>query len=211
MIECDAKLSADGVVFLLHDATLERTTDGEGTAGELPWSVLALLDAGSWHSPAYAGEPLPTLAAVMRYCAANDLHLNIEIKPTPGTEAQTGQAVARIVRMHWPADRVPPLLTSFRPDALQAAGAAYPECLRGLLLHTLLPGWLSVAQQVDAQAVVCLHTLWTADTVAEVHQAGMRALSYTVNESAEAQRLMTLGTDGIVTDRVDQFRPTEVF
>ena len=58
MFECDAKLSADGVPFLLHDATLERTTNGRGTGGELPWSALAQLDAGSWHSRAYAGEPL---------------------------------------------------------------------------------------------------------------------------------------------------------
>ena len=57
MFECDAKLSADGAVFLLHDATLERTTNGHGVAGELPWHTLSQLDAGGWHSRAYAGEP----------------------------------------------------------------------------------------------------------------------------------------------------------
>ena len=53
--ECDVKLSADGVPFLLHDATLERTTSGRGTAGDLPWAALSQLDAGSWHSRAFAG------------------------------------------------------------------------------------------------------------------------------------------------------------
>ncbi len=57
MFECDAKLSSDGVVFLLHDATLDRTTNGQGTAGERPWGELAQLDAGSWHSRGSAGEP----------------------------------------------------------------------------------------------------------------------------------------------------------
>ena len=61
--ECDVKLSADGVPFLLHDATLERTTPRRGVAGELPWGALSRLDAGGWHSAAYAGEPLPSLDA----------------------------------------------------------------------------------------------------------------------------------------------------
>ena len=90
MFECDAKLSADGVVFLLHDATLERTTNGQGLAAELDWAALSRLDAGSWHSPAYAGEPLCTLQALARFCLAQGFALNIEIKPTPGLEHATG-------------------------------------------------------------------------------------------------------------------------
>ena len=83
--ECDVKLSADGVPFLMHDATLERTTSGHGVGGDQPWHALSQLDAGSWHSRAYAGEPLPTLEALARWCIANGHFLNIEIKPTPGT------------------------------------------------------------------------------------------------------------------------------
>ncbi len=98
MFECDVKLSADGVPFLLHDDTLTRTTNatqelGAGlstTAGEHPWSTLSLLDAGSWHSRAFAGEPIPTFEAVARYCRHNALDLNIEIKPSPGTDHHHG-------------------------------------------------------------------------------------------------------------------------
>ena len=85
--ECDVKLSADGVPFLLHDATLERTTNGHGIGGEKPWQALSQLDAGGWHSRAFAGERLATLEALARFCLANRYLLNIEIKPTPGTEA----------------------------------------------------------------------------------------------------------------------------
>src|SRR5659263_487313 len=67
MFECDVKLSADGVPFLLHDDTLDRTTNGKGVAGEQPWEVLSKLDAGSWHSPEFAGEPLPRLDSIARY------------------------------------------------------------------------------------------------------------------------------------------------
>src|SRR5512147_441203 len=100
--ECDVKLSADGVPFLLHDATLERTTPASGTAGERPWSELSRLDAGSWHSRAFAGEPLPSLEAIARYVQHNRFALNIEIKPTPGAEHDTGVAVGAACQRLWP-------------------------------------------------------------------------------------------------------------
>lgn len=207
MFECDVKLSADGVPFLLHDATLERTTNGQGTAGSLPWAALSQLDAGGWHSPAYAGEPLPTLRAIAAYCRANGLLLNIEIKPTPGTEAATGEAVARAAAALWQDAPVPPLLTSFQPAALAAARAAAPQLPRGLLLHTLPPPWLEVAQALQCVAVVCHHPLWQEQTVAQARAAGLHCLSYTVNEDSTAQALLDLGLDGLITDRVDHFRP----
>ena len=118
MFECDAKLSADGVVFLMHDATLDRTTNGHGIGGQQAWGALSQLDAGGWHSRAFAGEPLPTLGNLARFCRANDLLLNIEIKPTPGTERETGEVVAREAARLWHGAAVPPLLTSFQVDAL---------------------------------------------------------------------------------------------
>ncbi len=83
MFEFDVKLSGDGVAVLLHDATLERTTSGHGRIDALSFNQIAQLDAGSWHSPAFAGEPVPTLAAIARYLCANDCLANIEIKPVP--------------------------------------------------------------------------------------------------------------------------------
>jgi glycerophosphoryl diester phosphodiesterase len=207
MFECDVKLSADGVPFLLHDATLERTTNGHGTAGEQPWSALSQLDAGSWHSRAYAGEPIPTLDALARFCMANGHFLNIEIKPTPGTEALTGATVAHHAARLWKDQAVPPLLTSFRPEALQAAQQAQPALPRGLLLDTLWTGWLETALALQCTAVVCNHALWDHSTVTQARSAGLRCLSYTVNDEWAAQRLIGLGTDAIITDRVDLFAP----
>ena len=207
MFECDAKLSADGVPFLMHDATLERTTNGHGIGGQQPWSALSQLDAGGWHSRAFAGEPLPTLANLARFCLANGYLLNIEIKPTPGTERETGEVVAREAARLWRGASVPPLLTSFQVESLKGAAAAQPELPRGLLLDTLRTGWLDTARELGCRAIVCNHALWDAATVAQVHGAGMRSLSYTVNDDWAAQRLIDLGTDGIITDRVDLFSP----
>jgi glycerophosphoryl diester phosphodiesterase len=206
MFECDAKLSADGVPFLMHDATLQRTTNGSGIGGERPWSELSQLDAGSWHSRAYAGEPLCTLENLARFCLANRYFLNIEIKPTPGTERETGEVVAREAARLWQG-AVPPFLTSFRPEALEAARAAAPELPRGLLLDTLWDGWLDVAQGLACQAIVCNHALWDAETVARAKAAGLKCLSYTVNDEWAAERLIALGTDAIITDAVDRFSP----
>jgi glycerophosphoryl diester phosphodiesterase len=207
MFECDAKLSADGVAFLMHDATLQRTTNGRGTGADKPWNELAQLDAGGWHSRQYAGEPLCTLENLLRFCLANGHFMNIEIKPTPGLERRTGEAVGELARRVWSAE-VPPLFTSFQPQALEGARETAPDVPRGLLLDTLWSGWLDAAVSLGCRAVVCNQVLWDEATVKQVHGAGLRCLSYTVNDEWAARRLLALGTDGIITDRVDLFAPT---
>ena len=221
-LELDVQQTKDGHLVVFHDLridrttngqgnlrdlTLERTTNGIGRGGDQPWDQLARLDAGSWHSRGHAGEPLPTFENIARFCLANRFLLDVEIKPTPGLERETGEVVARHAARLWAGAAVPPLLTSFRPESLQAAQAAQPELPRGLLLDTLWEGWFDIARSLDCMAIVCNHALWDAPTVARVQGAGMRCLSYTVNEEWAAQRLLALGTDGIVTDRVDLFAP----
>lgn len=212
MFECDVKLSADGVPFLLHDDTLDRTTNATGLAGEQTWSHLAQLDAGSWHSRCYAGEPLPSFDNIAQFCLKNAYFLNIEIKPTPGIERATGLVVAQHAARLWknaptpPA--APPLLTSFHPASLEGAQATAPQLPRGLLLHTLWTGWLETALMLDCVAIICNHALWDSATVGQAKRAGFRCLSYTVNDEWAAQRLLDLGTDGMITDRVDVFPPT---
>ena len=207
MFECDVKLSADGVPFLMHDSALARTTSGTGVGGDHPWAALSQLDAGSWHSRAYTGEPLPTLDNIARYCLANGHHLNIEIKPTPGVEEHTGEVVAAAAQRLWLGAAVPPLLTSFRPEALAGAQRAALALPRGLLLDTLWTGWLETALTLECVAIVCNHALWDTSSVTQAHSAGFKCLSYTVNDEWAAQRLIDLGTDGIITDRVDVFSP----
>ncbi|WP_256734792.1 glycerophosphodiester phosphodiesterase [Variovorax sp. dw_954] len=207
MFECDVKLSADDVPFLMHDASLQRTTSGHGVGGDKAWAELSMLDAGGWHSRGFAGEPLPTFESIARYCLHNRYMLNIEIKPTPGSAERTGKVVARRAAELWQPTDVPPLLTSFEPDALAAARDAAPDLPRGLLLDTPHPDWLVTAQRLGCVAIVCNHALWDRHTVASAQAAGMRTLSYTVNDEWAAERLLALGTDGIITDRVDLFSP----
>lgn len=207
MFECDVKLSQDGVPFLMHDADLQRTTNGNGIGGDHSWQALSQLDAGSWHSRQYAGEGLPRLENIARYCRHNQLLLNIEIKPTPGTERHTGEVVAQHATRLWAQESIPPLLTSFDVEALEGAMASAPALPRGLLLDKLPADWLDVAKALECVAVVCHYGLWDTEKVAAAHRAGLRCLSYTVNDESIAQHLLDLGTDGIITDRVDLFAP----
>jgi glycerophosphoryl diester phosphodiesterase len=205
--ECDVKLSADGVPFLLHDATLGRTTNAQGAAGDRSWSELSRLDAGGWHSRAFAGEPVPSLQAVAAYVQRNGFALDIEIKPTPGTDAHTGAVVAAAVQRLWQGQALTPLLSSFQREALQAARQEAPQLRRALLLDALLPGAIEQAQQLQCVAVITDHALMDAPLLRRIHQAGMQALVYTVNEAGRARELLAIGIDGIVTDAVDEFAP----
>jgi glycerophosphoryl diester phosphodiesterase len=205
--ECDVKLSADGLPFLLHDATLDRTTNARGVAAERPWAELSRLDAGGWHSRGFAGEPLPSLAAIARFVQHNGHALNIEIKPTPGQEAETGRVVAHEVQRHWQGHTPAPLLSSFRPESLAAAQAEAPALPRALLLDTLWAGWEAIAAQLQCVAVICNYTLYDRALVDKLHASQIRALAYAVNDPAPAQWLAGLGLDGLITDAVDRFAP----
>jgi glycerophosphoryl diester phosphodiesterase len=215
--ECDVKLSADGVPFLLHDATLERTTNGAGPAGDLPWAELSRLDAGGWHSARYTGEPLPTFDAVAAWCVANGHALDIEIKPSPGAEAATGEAVARAAAVHWPAGvaraaapdgtRSVAFLSSFRPEALAAAMAAVPTIPRALLIDECWPGWEDVAQHLECFALITNHRLLDEALAARARALGLALMCYTVNDAEDAARLARLGVEALVTDEVHRFDP----
>lgn len=208
MAECDVTLSADGQPFLLHDATLERTTSGQGLAMVQPWSVLQTLDAGAWHSPTHAGEPLPSLAALAAHARATGLKLNLELKPGPGDAARCGRRVAEDVARWWnETEGTPPLLSSFEPSALLAAAEAAPQLPRALLFETLPPDWLAQAGALDCVAVVARHVGLDARAIDAGHAAGMRMLAYTVNDAGEVERLQAAGIDGLITDEVARWRP----
>jgi glycerophosphoryl diester phosphodiesterase len=215
MFECDVKLSADRVPFLLHDATLQRTTNaaavlGPGTsevAGDHAWATLSQLDAGSWHSKNFVGTQMPTLAQIADFCQSHGALINLEIKATPGLETLTGEVVANHAAQLWSGAAVPPLLSSFDVASLDAARLAQPVLPRALLLEELWSGWLDTALRLGCVGVVLDHVLWDAITMAQAKAAGLRTLSFTVNEASEADRLLALGVDGLITDRVDAFKP----
>lgn len=211
MIEFDAKLSSDDVVFLLHDDTVERTSNGRGAAARTPYAQLAALDAGSWFDRRFTDERMPTLSQVYERCAAHGLAANIEIKPCPGRETRTGTLVAREAARLWASrderQSPLPLLSSFSFDALLAARDAQPALPRGLLFDAVPSDWRA---QTDALACVSLHAnhrRLDEQLVGEIKAAGLFVLAYTVNNPERARTLAQWGVDAICTDRIDLIGP----
>jgi glycerophosphoryl diester phosphodiesterase len=203
MVEFDVKLSADGVAFLLHDATLGRTTNGRGRADARGWRELSQIDAGGWHSAQYAGEPIPTLAAIARFARTHGTACNIEIKPTPGRERETGAAVALDAAWLWREAEVPPLLSSYSEEALAAAQDAAPGLPRALLLDTLPADWLQRLERLACVALDAHHKALTHALVGAAHDAGLRVLCFTPNDPERVAELGAWGVDGIITDAID--------
>src|SRR5260370_41027268 len=126
-IEFDVMLSADKVPLLIHDETLERTTDGRGAVSATPYARLASLDAGAWFGPEYRGERVPTLEQAGKLCVELGLWANVEIKPAQGFERDTGAAAAKLALELGPGASPAPLLSSLHRTAPETARPAAPE------------------------------------------------------------------------------------
>jgi glycerophosphoryl diester phosphodiesterase len=205
-VEFDAKLTRDRVAILMHDDTLERTTSGLGPVAQADWDLLRRLDAGSRHNQQFSGEPIPTLAAALRLCEKLRLWPNVEIKPCPGRDWETGAAVAHEVLSHW-TDATPPLLSSFSMDALEAAREAAPHLPRGLLVAQIPEDWRARVRRLSCFSLHCEQRAATIALLQDAAAAGYPVLCYTVNRPHVARRLLSLGVSAIVTDRLDLIPP----
>ena len=198
-IEFDVHLSADGVPVVIHNASLDATTDGHGPVAALTLAELAQLDAGA-HFPAFAGERIPTLEQVLQQAAPN-LLLNIELKDWHLQDRGLERAVITLVERYAAAGRV--WLSSFNPFALRRARRRAPHIPLGLLYAPDLPlplrrAWL--APLVPHQARHPEHTMVDARYMAWARRRGYRVHTWTVDDPQEMRRLIGLGVDGIITN-----------
>jgi glycerophosphoryl diester phosphodiesterase len=209
-VEFDVMLAADGVPVLMHDPHFGRTILGNGSVPDTPSAALATLDAGSWFGAGVAGEPVPLFKEVVRFCRDNGIWMNIEIKPAPGFEAETGRAVAEATQglfsdvMAAGSDpRALPLFSSFSFDALMAAMQAAPGIPRGFLVGELPSDWRARLDQLQAVALHANHKKLTQEQARQVKQAGFGLFCYTVNEPERARAILGWGVDAFCTDRID--------
>jgi glycerophosphoryl diester phosphodiesterase len=208
MMEYDVKLTRDGVAVLLHDDTVDRTSNSTGTAGQKTFQELACIDFGAWHSRDYAGEPMATLHSVAAFTLANDIASNIEIKPTTGQESDTGREVAQLAQTLWVNATLPPLLSSFSEQALAAAAQAAPNLPRALLFSRELPNdWQDRAQRLGCTGVNMNTRYLTETTARQVIDAGYTLAVYTVNDAARARELFGWGCNAVFTDEVKTLSP----
>lgn len=203
-VEFDARLTADGVPVLLHDRTLDRTTDASGPIDCVTARALQGVDAGGWFGPQFAGEPVPTLPQALACLADLGLNANIEIKAESERGAEAGARIAAIVAGLWPADLPAPLLSSFDADALAASAEAAPALERALIVGAVPPDWQQRLGRLGLNALHAAAAPLDAETAAAVVGAGVALRVYTVNDPAIAERLFACGVESVFTDRPDR-------
>ncbi|MGN6701829.1 MAG: glycerophosphodiester phosphodiesterase [Burkholderiaceae bacterium] len=208
-VEFDAMLARDGVPVLMHDPYFGRTIAATGRVADFDAAELAAMDAGSWLDLRFAGEGVPTLAAALRLCRETGLWPNVEIKPAPGMESDTGRMVARTVKQcrigaeAGAATATGPLLSSLSLPALHAAREEAPDLARAWLVERVPANWRDPLAACEAVALHADHRHLTAPQARDVKAAGFGLLCYTVNDPARAAELFSWGVDAVCTDRPD--------
>lgn len=205
-VEFDVKLSADGVAILMHDPVLGRTSTGSGEVCRLPYDELARQDAGLWHSPQFAGERIPRLTEVAAWLLAHGMRANVEIKPCPGRDIETGHLVGNLCRDLWLGHKVQPLVSSFSVAALTAARRVAPDLSLGLLVKDFEPEHVSVLESLGCASLNCHHAQLKPAMVDALHDRGYRVMVYTVNCVDRASELAVWGVDSLFTDSLSEMK-----
>jgi glycerophosphoryl diester phosphodiesterase len=205
-IEFDVHLSKDGQVVVIHDFTLESTTNGQGLVRDKTLAELKELDAGTWFDPDFADQRIPTLQEVID-AVGNRLLLNIELKTTNVRDDGLASAVVRIIEENHLLERV--IVSSFNPLALRWIKHLNPWVSIGLLYAPDLPfllrrPWLRHFLRLEA-----LHPHYTVVDDPYMRWARKRELRvhvWTADDPGEMWQLMRLGVDLIITNRPDLLR-----
>jgi glycerophosphoryl diester phosphodiesterase len=199
-IELDAKLTADRQVVVIHDQTVDRTTDGTGKVGALTLSELRKLDAGSFFDIAFRGEPIPTLAEVFEKVGSLTC-INVELTNYASPADSLPARVAELVKKYRLEDRL--LFSSFNPLALLRIQKLLPKTPAGLLTLPGRSGWLArswLGRLIPHQSLHPEQGDVTPSLVERVHRNGRKIFVYTVNEGEVMRRLFSWQVDGIFTD-----------
>jgi glycerophosphoryl diester phosphodiesterase len=199
-VELDAKLSRDGEVMVIHDQTVNRTTNGQGKVIEMTAEELQTLDAGSFKGEAFRGEKIPRLSDVFEAIGKKCI-INVELTnyTTPGDSLV--EKTCQLVKRHGLQDRI--IFSSFLGGNLRKARNLLPDVPRGLLA---LGGWKGAWARSfqfmfgDYRALHPYITDVNPQQVWRVHRLNRRIIVWTANTADEIRRLVSWGVDGIITD-----------
>jgi glycerophosphoryl diester phosphodiesterase len=203
-LELDVHLSRDGEPVVIHDFTLEGTTDGRGRVSDKTLAELQQLDAGGWFDAQFAGERIPTLQQVID-AVGQRLLLNIELKAEGWQDNGLAAAVVRSVEDNQLLDRV--VLSSFNPLLLWRARRLNPWVATGLLYSPDMPLVLRKAwarHLIQPGALHPYYRMIDAEFMRWARQKGYRVHTWTVDEPEDMWRMVRLGVDLIISNRPDR-------
>jgi glycerophosphoryl diester phosphodiesterase len=204
MMELDVRFSKDGQVVVIHDDTLDRTTNGRGKVSDYTLKELKQFDAGSWFAPHFAGEQIPTLIEVLEL-AKGKIPVNIEIKdesPSRYKITDLADRALQEVKKAGMEDQV--IYVSFYPVALERIQERDSRLWVGLLYHR---PWNSLDEVTGGRSFPVLglrNSYLTKGKIDKIHQQGMKVNVYTVNSEEEMEQFIRWGVDGIITNHPDR-------
>ncbi len=208
-IETDVDLIGDGTPIIIHDTTLDRTTNRSGIIYDLTAHDLDSIDAGAWFGPEYAGERLPTLAQFIDFLNENSLNANIEIKQNEQGAARTEQLVRTVASE---LSRLNPdlqvIVSSFSQPLLMKFHEVAPQYAIGVLYETaaLYDDWLSVLELCGATYIHLEDVALTQSRVRALSEVGYGVNVWTVNDVDRANQLFNWGCTGVFTDVADEMQ-----
>ena len=198
-VEFDVTVSRDGIAVLQHDYEVDRCTSGTGSIVLKDLDEIKTLDAGSWFADDFAGEQIPTLDDTLKLAHQLGLFPNMEIKPCMGWEEPTARAAARSIRQSWSQD-TPLLVSSMSETALQTFREIMPDIPRGLISYAVPENWRQRLERHDCISLHFYHSFATRELIQKIHDAGYKALVFTVNDAELAKSLFDIGVDGIFSN-----------
>lgn len=211
LIEMDVQLTADNEVVVMHDTSVDRTTDGTGLVRDLPLKKIKSFDAGAWFGPDCAKQYVPSLSEVIdrfRKRMSTKQHLVgliVELKTLRGSGGSLADAVVALLQREDFLDRC--CIISFDAVALQEVRAAHKSVPTGLLFsEDTEEGRLVQAKAIGAQAIFPRKTWVSAQGVVAAHKAGLAVSTWTANTKNEMKRMVTCGVDAIATNFPDRLR-----
>lgn len=198
-VETDIQLTADGVPVLIHDETVDRTTDGSGAVADLTFAQLRALDAGSWYSPRFAGVPIPSLDEFLAVFAASEKQAMLELKGY--WDVEEVRLVSTMVREAGVENRIS--FASFDFTTIMNLREVAPQVPRIIIMRDIPADPVGLAEFFGAIAILTSPASLEADphAVEAMHSAGLGLLLYTLNSTERWSEALALGVDGIVTDR----------
>lgn len=193
-VECDVRRTQDGYLVVIHDATVDRTTDGRGLVGSLTLDALRRLDAGRWFGPEWTGERVPLFDEVLELVRGRAL-IKVEIKNNPRPAGGIERQVVDAVRRHGMEDDS--LVMSFDHQAVRAVRSIAPRVTTGIIYAARLVDPVAAARAAEADALVVQWEYLDGAVVALARGAGLGIFTWTVDDETEFKRCLALGIDGV--------------
>jgi glycerophosphoryl diester phosphodiesterase len=202
-VEFDVMLTRCHQPIVIHDTTLNRTTNGIGEVADTDYATIAKLDAGSWFSSRYKDVKVPTFKEILACLDNLSLGINVEIKPYSGFEELTAKIVTQQLKAHWPVNNLAPLVSSFSSTVIEIVRGLDSEIALGYAIDSWEGNWEQIIEQYRCISLHVNHRMLNPQRVETIKQSGRRVLCYTVNEASRAKELFQWGVDAIFTDYPD--------